>query len=523
MTQIHVGDTIAPWLCARAPLLARVLAWIARTTLALDRAVNAALATTVAWTGAICAVIALQILLIITHKPWLDEWQAVLIAVQTPTWPDLLAALRYEGHPPLWYAILRGLTHFLSAPLLTLPVAAALIAVPGQLAILLGAPFARSQRLCLALSEFVLFEFLTVSRSLTLGAVCVFLALALWRRGHWAWPFIILLPQCDFLFGVLSFVFAGWRWVERRAPLGWLGGWIASGLLAAWWVRPAPDVAPAITQPGRLARLIDWLAGMSAQGLPLQWHGLRPEWGQPPPALLGAIALLAVAAMAWTQLRGRPADRLVLAGFAGFTLVFSVAVYALSVRHLMLSTLLLVAMVWRQALAGGPGPGVWMRVWLWLVAGCGVFMAVVALIMPFNNSDRASAWIASHNLSQERWLAFPESAGEGISGLSGMPFQRLGKRCTQSFTRWNNPEPQKLVDGAQFYRVLAATAKHEGSFYLLSDFSLPDMPPLIRRIGDVPAGLDGQAFHFYRVGEGLPPRGQATPPCTAPLRPFVRF
>jgi hypothetical protein len=79
--------------------LARVLAWIARTTLAMDRAINAALATTVAWTGAICAVIALQILLIITHKPWLDEWQAVLIAVQTPTWPDLLAALRMKVIP----------------------------------------------------------------------------------------------------------------------------------------------------------------------------------------------------------------------------------------------------------------------------------------------------------------------------------------------------------------------------------------------------------------------------------------
>jgi hypothetical protein len=291
--------------------------------------------------------------------------------------------------------------------LLTLPVAAALIAVPGQLAILLAAPFARSQRLCSALSEFVLFEFFTVSRSLTLGAACVFLALALWRRGHWAWPFIVLLPQCDFLFGVLSFIFVGWRWAERRAPLGWWAGGSPRACCSMVGA-PCADVAPAITQPGRLARLIDWLADERA-GLPLQWHGLRPEWGQPPPALLGAIALFAVAAMAWHSCA---ADRPIARAGRLCRIYASVQRGGLrpSVRHSCSARCCWWR--WSGARPAGGRPGVWMRAWLWLVAGCGVFMAVVALIMPFNNSDRASAWIASHNLSQERWLAFPESAGE---------------------------------------------------------------------------------------------------------------
>jgi hypothetical protein len=523
MTHNHGGDKIAPWVMARAPLLARLLQATARATNAIDARANAVLARPAVWTLAIAGALALQVLLIATHKPWLDEWQALLIAVQAPSWPDLLAALRYEGHPPLWYAILRGLAHVLPRPALALPWAAGLLAIPAQLAILLGAPFARSQRLALALSEFVLFEFCTLSRSLTMATACVLVALALWRRGNWSWALIVLLPQCDFLFGVLSFILVGWRWAERRAPVTGIAAWLASGLCAAWWVRPAPDVAPAITQHGVLAPPVNWLAEMSVQGLPLQWHGLKPQWNQPPPALLGALALFGLVAMVLAELRGRRADRWIVGGFTAFTLVFSLAVYVLSIRHLMLCALLFVAAVWRRCAQGGAGPGVWMRAWLWLAAACGLLMAGLALTIPFNTSDRAAAWIATHGLAQQRWLAFPESAGEGISALGGPQFQRLGRRCVQTFTRWDNPAPQKLVDGAQFYRALARMGEREGAYYLLSDISLPDMPPLIERIGDVPAGLDGQVFHFYRVSQNLPPRGLGVPPCTPGLRPFVRF
>jgi len=373
MTHNHGGDKIAPWVMARAPLLARVLQATARATNAIDARANAVLARPAVWTLAIAGALALQVLLIATHKPWLDEWQALLIAVQAPSWPDLLAALRYEGHPPLWYAILRGLAHVLPRPALALPWAAGLLAIPAQLAILLGAPFARSQRLALALSEFVLFEFCTLSRSLTMATACVLVALALWRRGNWSWALIVLLPQCDFLFGVLSFILVGWRWAERRAPWGWMASWIVSGLLAAWWVHPAPDVAPAIAQHGLPARLVSWLGGMATLGLPLQWHGLAPQWNQPPPALIAAFALFAFVAMVMAELTPRRADRWVVLGFAAFTLVFNLAVYVLAIRHLMLCALLFVAAVWRRCAQGGAGPGVWMRAWLWLAEGCSTY------------------------------------------------------------------------------------------------------------------------------------------------------
>ena len=81
------------------------------------------LAGPIGWPAACAAVFALQAALILTHTPWLDEIQAVQLAIEAPDVPTLLAWLRYEGHPPLWYFILRGLGYLMD-PLATLPAAA---------------------------------------------------------------------------------------------------------------------------------------------------------------------------------------------------------------------------------------------------------------------------------------------------------------------------------------------------------------------------------------------------------------
>ena len=60
------------------------------------------------WIACALAVLILQTALVLTHQPWLDEWQALQISLQSPTITALLENLRYEGHPPLWYLILRA-------------------------------------------------------------------------------------------------------------------------------------------------------------------------------------------------------------------------------------------------------------------------------------------------------------------------------------------------------------------------------------------------------------------------------
>ena len=62
------------------------------------------------WPLAVGAVFFLQILLILHHQPFVDEWQALQIAVQSPDFSSLIANLRYEGHPLLWYLVLRAVS-----------------------------------------------------------------------------------------------------------------------------------------------------------------------------------------------------------------------------------------------------------------------------------------------------------------------------------------------------------------------------------------------------------------------------
>jgi hypothetical protein len=144
------------------------------------------------WLLAVCGAAVLQLMLILTHRPWDDEWQALLIARQTPTLASMFAQLHYEGHPQLWYLLLREVGTLVS-PRWILPTINITFAGIVYWAILTRSPFRRVERLLLLLSEILLFEMLSVSRSLSLGVALIFVTLALWKWRS-AWLALALLP-----------------------------------------------------------------------------------------------------------------------------------------------------------------------------------------------------------------------------------------------------------------------------------------------------------------------------------------
>lgn len=515
------------WIRARLPGAApRLLAadrGLARAVAAIDRAAAHLLARNGIWAVAVAGVLLVQLALIATHRPWLDEAQALQIAAQSPGWADLFATLRYEGHPALWYALLRGLAAVVPDPRWVLPLAAALLALPAQAAILARAPFSRPLRLALAISPFFLFEFFTLSRSLTMGSACALLALALWRRGHAAWPLLVLLPQCDFLFGVIGLVLVGLRWQDRKWSWTWFAAFAASGLFAAWTVRPAPGMVPAAPLLGPLTGFATWLANMGTLALPLQWREGGLHWNSPPPPLLGALALCLYAFIAIMELRRRRQDAWIMAGFVLLTMVFGTMVYVLSPRHLMLGVLLLVLLLWHRRLCGGPLPGYGLRAWAYLAAACGMVWALAALAVPFDRSAEAGMFIQGHGLGQARWFSYPDGNGQRIHMQTGIVFERLGHACGQQWVRWDNPINRNPVRDADFARLLRDAVARNGHFFLLSEMRIADHPPLIRHLGMVPGGLGVSDFHFYEVGIGLPPRSPRAPWCGGPLRPLGQF
>ncbi|QCI92532.1 hypothetical protein [Novosphingobium sp. EMRT-2] len=473
-----------------------------------------------AWAMAATATLALQFTLVFRHRPWLDEWQALQIAVQSPTLTELLHNLRYEGHPPLWYLVLRSLAALLGNPFLALPAAAAVFAGMTQGAILFASPFRRLDRLMLATSELVLFEFLTISRSMTMGCAFAILAISLWRRGQWSWLFIALLPLCDFLFGVISIALVYLRWREGRLAYVPAAIWGISGMVSAWTVRPMPDIVPALGSKGVLLGTAIWASNLSSLGLPWQGIAFKPEWNSPPPLLLGGLALGAFMAVCWRETRGRRDDALLIGGMMALTWAFSIAVYPLAIRHLMLIALLLIMLTWRHAAAGKGMPSIGFRSWLLLLSACGLATSTIAFAMPFHNAEAAAREIDRLGLRDKDWMTFPQSSAQGVSALTGILFERTSDSCVQDFVRWNHRTSKRTEQPDGLYRDLARKMKSDGRFYLLTDRYLPHRPSFVEQIAEIPAGYDGESFGLYVVGKALPASRAHHPRCNGPANPL---
>ncbi|MGX7953274.1 hypothetical protein ACWPM1_12005 [Tsuneonella sp. HG249] len=481
------------------------------------RAIDARLTRPAVWLGAVTFVFALQALLIAGHRPWLDEVQAVQLAVEAPDLATLFAWLRYEGHPPLFYLILRGLAHVME-PLATLPVLAAALAAITQACILFRSPFTRAERLLIALSTFVLFDFLTLSRSMTLGVALIVVATAYWR-SRWVWLVIALLPMCDFLFGVISGILVLLKLRERQ--LFWPGAllWLGLGLLAAWSVRPAEDIIPAVQSSGFAQDFLGYVSNLGALALPFQ-GGLVATWNAPPFPLAG-ILWIPFLLLCWTTTQGDRFQRLLLFGFIGLTFVFSMVVYPLAIRHLMLIALLVIVFAWfRRERGEVPQPG--FRLWLAVSAACGLATAAINLALPFNTAPEAAAEIERLGLADKHWMAWPDFRSPVVSTLTGIDFEQTGEHCMMSAMKWNHRT--RLTKPARLQRYLKAEVARHGQFYLLSDRRIRGFDPnLIQPVAEIPAGYDGQAHNLYLVGPNAPEISQSLPPCIAHRRPFTRL
>lgn len=482
------------------------------------RAADGYLAKPGLWALAIVALATLQLALILTHRAHVDEYQSIQLTVQAPDIATLLSWLRYEGHPPLWYFILRGLAYHME-PMTTLKVAAIGCAVAAHAAILFGSPFTRAEKLLLATSEFILFEYLTISRSLSLGVAAIVIAMATWRR-RWVWLPIAVLPMCDFLFGVLSVAFVGMKLKERDIWLPGLALWIVSGMLAAWSVIPAPDMEPAIALLAPFHSLTQWLFTMGVLLVPFQ-GAVLPQWDAIPNFLVASWGGAAFLWWAWRETERETLYRIVLFAFVLLTAVFSQLVYQLSARHLMLIAILFIALVWRLRDRGErPSPA--FRLWLAVASACGLTVAAISFVWPFDNAHLAAREIDRLGLREKHWTVFTVNRAQGISAITGMDFERTELGCMQSFVRWNKySDLQTPRQVARYFRKMGAV---RGKHYLLTELNLERISDdILRPVAFVPRGYNGLSFRIYEVGPHEPERPVGLPPCVPGRRPFARL
>lgn len=447
------------------------------------------------WTLAICALAAVQTALIVTHQPWPDELQALLIAQEADGAGQLLDWLRYEGHPPAWYALLSALGALVPQPYL-LPLAALLCAVLVQGVILLASPFGRSERLLLASSQYVLFEFLTISRGTTLGAALLMLAMVFWRR-RWLWIVIALLPTVDFLFGVISGIFVVLKWRERDLWYPGIALWLALSCFAAWSVYPPPDMVSAneaLDMPDGPV-LWWWMMG----SLPLPFHGgIAPQWNTPV-APIAPVAGAVMLWLCWRFTRGFAWHRLLIFGFFGFTLAFSLAVYPIGVRHLLLGPFLLILLIWLQREAGAARDPVF-GMWLLLLALSGLATSAISATKGFDSGAAVLAEIERRGLADKHWIALPEWRAPAVTGRSDIVFGRPEQSCGFTFVRWDHKSVDLRSSAAVESMLQDHIARH-GRSYLFSDRQFVGInPAILTPMANIPAGYSGISYTLYVVG-----------------------
>ncbi|HEY3696742.1 hypothetical protein [Phenylobacterium sp.] len=442
----------------------------------------------------------LELLLVFMHSPWRDEEQALLIAQQPVR--ALFDLLHYEGHPALWYLLLKAGTAVTSSPM-ALPFVQAAVSL-GTLTVLWRAsPFTWPVKLLIGAGYFVLFEYGVIARSYGLGALLFFTFVAL-RRSPWAWVVLALLANVALHTAILAGICAVWLISEGRWSRAGAATLAAGGLISLATLWPAADLVRALPlEGGWFAQLLVALSWNSLSILPAWPIDATPGWSTRTPALasitLGALPpLLGAVALR----RNRLHVLLFLAFYAGLFAV-SALVYTSFPRHFGLAAMLFIGLLWAQAEAGERlHPTAW--AWLGIMAVGGAWFAASALVQPFSNARQLAAWIRSQGLEDQPWASMPGYHGLTLAAQLGRPSYNLQKGCRDTFQRWDY-NPEAPMSDADLAARLGAFSQAVNGGYLLTD--RPRLPVTdATKVAGFAGGMFGQPLYVYRLAPGGPER-----------------
>ncbi len=361
---------------------------------------------------------ALVLFLVLRHVFWRDEVRALSIALAGHNVFDMLRILHGEGHPAVWYLMLRG-AHVLVPVKQVLPAVGFAVAAASAAILAFRAPF-RPLVLALALfSAFMLDEYAVLARNYGIAMLAMFVLAWLYpkRRDRGIGVGLVLallcntnvpaalLAACFLLFWLVELICEeGLRWGPKYRQF-LINAFLAAigALLCFLTVFPTVHDAMPIDLSGRL--------GIEALAKDLLLPGRSFVDCLPKVARASHINMALLSIILWGSVFGllrRPAALLsAAAALVGFEMFFQL-IYPGYYRHQGLFVMFLLSLYWLAAEGHG---GRWRGAWAeGAVAGrlAGFGQAMLLLLLFFqvvNAAGKAAAEFAGVPFSRSRDLA----------------------------------------------------------------------------------------------------------------------
>ena len=475
------------------------------------------------------------------HEMWADEIQAWLLARDSDGIAELLANLKYEGHPPLWHLLLMPLARFTNNPA-AMQIAHWAIAVAAVYIIVRHAPFSKWQRALLPFGYYPLFEYGAVSRNYALGILLAVAACALlprWRRRPWRIGAILVLMSltsvyaCVLAAGLVAGLLVDWALAQRAAgrPLGGpakldyrpLVGLAlavaAAALCVVLLANPAEDGGRAEWRfrfdPALLAATV--AAAMHAFVPPMDtprfWFGVGESvvpFAQGIPFFLPLLLLIAA-----LNLRHPPALTIYLVCVAGLG-AFCYLKFVGHARHHGFFLVAFLVLCWGRStlwhfpfgrglllLRAQQAVAALLTVWLAAHAASGVRAAAEDFARPFSNGKRAAAFIDAQGLSDLPMLGSDDTV---VNGVVGHLQRKRAVRYVQgnrdgTFARRKNGWPTHPSD-ATVLALAFDLADASGKPVLVIDVDEPIEAPAaargaVRHLASFTRAIAGHDLHLY--------------------------
>jgi hypothetical protein len=336
---------------------------------------------------------ALTLLLVFRHAFWRDEVRALSIALAGDSVPQMLRVLHGEGHPALWYLLLRG-AHALVPVREVLPAVAFIVAAAAMALLVFRSPFRAGIVALVLFSAFGIQEFAVVARNYGIAMLVMFALAALyprWRdRGVTIGLVLALLCNTNVPAALLAATFLlfwlveligeeGLRWSRAYAWFAANAAVAAVGaLLAFLTVYPTVHDAAVIQLQGGITPGLLWRA--VSNPIDSFWAFMPPNARDtlPDAVFLGILMFGSLAGL----LRAPAAFLSALAAFLGFELFFQL-IYPGYYRHQALLLVYLLILYWLVAEGrGGRWPERWRpppRLGRVADAGTALFLVLLAL------------------------------------------------------------------------------------------------------------------------------------------------